>query len=142
MYETYINAFLALADRMLMDVYRFLGAGGSDILHLSAIALLLFLLAAGIVKKHRGTCSEAVMAKNTHASHRASDGFFERKRTLRLKSCPNCAAELIISALVCDACDYNFLAARPMRPQRALPPPTPTSKVSRRRVASAGRRHR
>ena len=137
MYETHINEFLALAHHISTEAVRFMVAGSSDILHLSAIALILFLLAARIVKKRCGNFFPSVLARNAPVNNRASARFFEHTRTVRLKPCPNCAEQLLISALVCDACDYNFLAARPLRGQQLLPPPKPTPKVSRRRVASA-----
>ena len=141
MYETYIHEFLALANRILTAGVRLMVAGSSDILHLSAIALILFLLAARMVQKRGGSFFQSFLAGKVPQKNRASDRFFERKRTVRLKTCPNCAEQLRLSALVCDACDYNFLAARPLRAQRSLPPPKSTRKPSRRRVASAGRRH-
>jgi hypothetical protein len=55
-----------------------------------------------------------------------------------LKPCPNCAEELPLSAIICDACDYNFLAARPGRGQKLLPPSEAvTREVPEQRIASA-----
>lgn len=41
---------------------------------------------------------------------------------LRFKNCPQCSERLSLSALVCDACDYNFLAGFHSR-YKLLPAP-------------------
>jgi len=108
-----------------MEGGKLMIGGGPDVLYFSAIALILVLLAARIVKRKRGGFSQSFLAGNTPTNGRATDLFFERKPTARLKPCPNCAEQLSTSALICDACDYNFLAERPGRGQQLLPPPSP-----------------
>jgi len=125
MHEATIQKFLALADRLSADGARILEAGSPDELHLTAIALILVVLTAWLVKKKHGSVVQSFLARNKPANILASDRFFENKRSIKLKPCPNCAEQLLISALVCDACDYNFLAARPLRGQQLLPPPQP-----------------
>jgi hypothetical protein len=39
------------------------------------------------------------------------------------KNCPNCAEPTPISALFCDACDYNFLSGTIGSRQKSLPAP-------------------
>jgi len=123
MHEAYIQEFLVLANRLSANGARIMEAGISDELHLTAIGLILVLLTARIVKKKRGSFFQSFLAKTPPAIISHSDRLFERKRSITLKPCPNCTEQLLISALVCDTCDYNFLAARPLRGQQLLPPP-------------------
>ena len=65
--------------------------------------------------------------------------FFERHHIPALKKCPNCAEQLQLSALICDACDYNFLSGMVGRGQKLLPSPEPmTHEMSDQSFASAG----
>jgi hypothetical protein len=138
MYEAAVKNFSALAELVGRVAHILEIAGGSDILRFAAIALILVFLTARIVKKKRGRFPKTFLAGNIPPNHRASDRFFERKRATTLKPCPNCAEQLPLSALICDACDYNFLAARPGRGQQLLPPPHPlTHEASEQRIASA-----
>jgi hypothetical protein len=41
---------------------------------------------------------------------RQKDSLFKRHRVPALKKCPKCAEQLPMTALVCEACDYNFLS--------------------------------
>jgi hypothetical protein len=109
-------------------------AGGLDTLHISAIALILVILAARIATRKRGSFVKSFRAAKTATNLYAADRFFERKRVPALKPCPSCAEQLPLLALTCNACDYNFLAARPGRGQKLLPPP----EVPEQRIASAG----
>ena len=40
-----------------------------------------------------------------------------------LKKCPKCSAELPLSTLICDTCDYNFLAGAVTHRHKMLPAP-------------------
>ena len=77
-----------------------------DVLYLNAIAAILLLL---IVRMHK------------QGSIRLLPKLFDRSRgpkelsILSFKKCPQCADQLPVSALVCDACDYNFLAGSILR---------------------------
>src|SRR5215470_20120165 len=114
--------FSTLMKLALTDSRTFMIAGGLDTLHIAAIALILIFITARIVKRKNGSFLKSF--------DRASERFFEIKHIAALKSCPNCATQHALSALICDACDYNFLAERPGRGQRLLPPPQPmTHKV-------------
>ena len=42
-----------------------------------------------------------------------------------LKKCPACAEQLPLSALICEGCDYNFLAGSVRYRHKMLPPPEP-----------------
>ena len=41
-----------------------------------------------------------------------------------LKKCPKCSEDLQLSALVCDTCDYNFLAGSVAHRHKMLPAPS------------------
>jgi hypothetical protein len=115
--------FSTLTKLALTDSRTFMIAGGLDTLHIAAIALILIFIAR-IVKKKNGSFLKPFRPAST------SERFFEIKRIAPLKPCPNCDTQHALSALICDACDYNFLAERPSRGQRLLPPPQPmTHKV-------------
>lgn len=117
--------FLTLAIFAVADVRTIRIAEGIDLLDISAIALILIFLIGRIVKRKQSGFAKSSQARATSA--RTADRFFEIRHIPALKPCPNCAEQLPLSALVCDACDYNFLAARPGRGQKLLPPPEPTT---------------
>jgi predicted amidophosphoribosyltransferase len=48
---------------------------------------------------------------------------FERRQIVALKKCPNCDDQLPLSAVLCDACDYNFLSEMVGHGQKLLPSP-------------------
>jgi hypothetical protein len=89
-------------------------ASGLDLFSFAAGALILVLLAVRIVKRKRS------VRKSFGVRNSATSG-----RSPTLKSCPNCAERLALSAIICEACDYNFLAERPGRGQKLLPSPNP-----------------
>lgn len=128
MYETIVDNLSALTSLVSMNVGGLMAGGDYlDTLHISAIALILVLLAVRMLKRKRDGANKAFGAGNTPASNRVSGGFFAAKRPPALKPCPNCNEQMALSALVCDSCDYNFLAERPGRGQKLLPPPPATS---------------
>ena len=134
-----MDNLLALANLVLTDGRTLMIPGNSDILHFAAMALILLLLTARMVKRKRGGFFKSSRARSASSINRAADRFFENKRMPAVKPCPNCAEQLPLSALVCDSCDYNFLAARPGRGQGLLPPPNPmTHEVSEQRIAALG----
>jgi hypothetical protein len=125
--------FLTWAALALMDA-RTPMIAGLDILHISAIALILIFLRLRMVNKKSGSPFKYFRAASATANHGASGRFLEIRRIPALKNCPNCAEQLPLSALMCDACDYNFLAAMPGRGQKLLPAP---HQMSEQRIASA-----
>lgn len=100
-------------------------AEGLDILPITAVALILVLLAARIIKRKYGGFPKSFRARRTVINKRSSGRLFESQRGPALKACPNCAEQLPLSAIICRTCDYNFLAARPGRGQKLLPYPNP-----------------
>jgi hypothetical protein len=138
MYEAILENLATLAKLALTDASNLMLAGGLDLLPIFAIALTLVLLTARVVKSKHGGSFKAFGARSTLENHRTTIRFFDSKRSPMLKPCPNCAEELPLSAIICDACDYNFLAARPGRGQKLLPPPEAvTREVTEQRIASA-----
>ena len=133
MYEAIVENLSNLANLLLTDGRALMVAGGPEILPITAVALILLLLVTRIVKR------KTFRARGTVTHKRASGRLFEKQRSPELKPCPNCTEQLPLSAIICHTCDYNFLAARPGRGQRLLPPPQPmTRKVSEQRIASPG----
>jgi hypothetical protein len=64
--------------------------------------------------------------------------FFEKQPLSRLyKSCPNCAAQVPLPTLLCDACCYNFIASMASHRHKLLSPPRISSGVADR--ASVGK---
>ena len=64
----------------------------------------------------------AIAAKRS--GHRP--GFIQQKNHLdrrAFKKCPKCADQLPLSALVCDACEYNFLSGFVGHRHKLLPAP-------------------
>jgi hypothetical protein len=97
-------------------------AEGVDIPFITALALIFVLLAARIVKRKRSVL-KSLRARGAVTHKRASGRFFEGQRIPALKQCPNCAEQLPLSAIICQTCDYNFLAERPGRGQKLLSAP-------------------
>jgi hypothetical protein len=125
-----------LANLVLTYGSTLMIAEGLDILPITAVALILVLLAARIVKRKRGVL-KSVQAQDTFTHKRAAGRLFKSQRSPVLKPCPNCAEQLPLSAIMCDTCDYNFLAERPGRGEKLLPPPQPmTHEVPENRIAS------
>lgn len=90
----------------------------SDVVSYAAITLVVGLLVARVLRKHAGTSLQSLLPE-------ALTQTFARKSELAVlafKKCPKCADQLPVSALVCDACDYNFLAGSILR-HKLLPAP-------------------
>ena len=119
MYEAIVEKLSNLANFLLTEGRALMAVGGLEILPISAVALILVLLVTRMVKRKIFRGWGAVTHKRT------SGRLFERRRSPELKPCPNCNEQLPLSAIICDICDYNFLAARPGRGQNLLPSPQP-----------------
>jgi hypothetical protein len=133
MYETIVENLSNLANLLLTDGRALMAAEGLEILPITGVALILVLLVARIVKR------KTFRTRGTGTHKRASGRLFERQRSPELKPCPNCAKQLPLSAIICDTCDYNFLAARPGRGQNLLPSPQPmTHEVPEQEIPSPG----
>lgn len=124
MEEAIVENLSNLANLVLTYGSALMIAEGLDILPITAVALILVLLAARIVKRKRGVL-KSFRARRTVTNKRSSGRLFESQRGPALKACPNCAEQLPLSTIICRTCDYNFLAARPGRGQKLLPHPNP-----------------
>ena len=115
--------FSTLAIFALADGRAFILAEGLDILDFFAIVLILVFLVGRIVKRKQSGFSKSAPVRST-STHIAAR-FFEGKHIPPLKPCPHCARQLPLSAIICEQCDHNFLAARPGHGQKLLPSPQP-----------------
>ena len=105
MYEAILENFSSFPTLVVTSGSALMIAEGLNIFHFSAIALIVAFLTARIAsKKDRAT--------------------FERQHVLTLKKCPKCAEQLPLSALICDACDYNFLSGMVGHGHKLLPSPS------------------
>ena len=139
MYETTMDNFSNLAKLIVTDGRTLMMAEDLNIIYFSAIGLILVFLAVRIATKRYGSFFKSSKAGSAFANDCASGRFFERQRIPTLKKCPNCTEQLPLSALICDACDYNFLSRMVGRGQKFLPSPEPmTHEVSNQSFASAG----
>lgn len=94
--------------------------GSFNILSLPAIVVIVVFLARRFLKRKKlRDCFESFQASNNTKSAR----IFERQRVPATKKCPGCEQQLPLSAIMCEGCDYNFLAARPDRLHSMLPAP-------------------
>jgi hypothetical protein len=138
LYQANVENISTLAKQVLMDGSTLMIAGSMDLLPISALGLIVVILAARIAAAKGWSFIKPPRAQSAFTHHRATDHLFERSKPT-LKPCPNCAKELPLAAIICDACDYNFLAARPGRGQKLLPAPEPTTdEVPEQRIAAAG----
>jgi len=135
--EAVVENLSTLANLVLTYGSNVMTAEGLDILPISAIALILVFLAARIVKRKHGGFLKSFRARGAFTNKRGSGRFFESQRSPAVKPCPSCTEQLPLSAIMCDTCDYNFLAERPGRGQALLQPPQPmTHEVPKRKIAS------
>jgi hypothetical protein len=134
--EAILENLSILANLILTHGSALLIVDGLDILSLTALILILVLLTR-IVKRKRGV--RKFLGVGDAGTHKhASVRLFETRRSPALKQCPNCAEQLPLSAIICDKCDYNFLAERPGRGQRLLSAPQPmTREVPEQKIATA-----
>ena len=113
-----------LANLVLMYGGKLVIAEGLDILPIIAVALILVLFTARIVKRKRSVL-KSFRARGTVNNKRFSGRLLRSQRSPVMKPCPSCAEQLPLSAIICHPCGYNFLAERPGRGQTLLPSPQP-----------------
>ena len=112
---------------------------GLNIYCLSAIALVVALLFARGMKNSYGSFFKSFLKSTGLKKSYANDRMFENLRVPAFKKCPNCEKQLPLSALLCDACDFNFLAGSLYRGNKMLAAPdTLDHQVPEREIASAG----
>ena len=100
-------------------------AEDSNILHFAAIALLLVFLAIRRAQRNGDSFFSSFFAGRMFTRDHTTDRMFERHHILELKKCPNCAEQLPLSMLICEACDYNFLSGMVGYGDKLLPSPEP-----------------
>jgi hypothetical protein len=115
-----------------------------NILHFSTIALTLALLTARIASKKDGSFFKwfvagaifGIIALPIAIFKRKHDGRPAHESLMTLKTCPNCAEQLPLAALVCGTCDYNFLSMTVGYRHKLLPAPneSPAQESSRSRM--------
>jgi len=139
MCEAIMENLSTLVKLVVTDGSTFMIAEGINILHFSAIALILVFLTARLAKKKYGSFFRSFTAENAFTNNCVSDRFFSTQRIPALKNCPHCAEQLPLSALICDACEYNFLSRMVGGRHKLLPSPEPmTREVSKPSFVSAG----
>jgi len=122
-----------LVNLLLADGHALIMTSGLEILPFTAVALILVLLVAKLVKR------KTFRTRRTGTHKRASGRLSKKQHSPELKPCPNCPEQLPLSAIMCGSCDYNFLAARPGRGQKMLPSPQPIiQEVPDQQIASPG----
>jgi len=108
-----------------------------NLLHFSAIAMILAFLTARRAKREEGGFFKSLLMGRMFATDRDADRMFERQHIQALKRCPNCTEELPLSALICESCDYNFLSGMVGHGNKLLPSPEPLlHEMSKQSVAS------
>ena len=110
-FPTLMNVVLTYAGTLIAE--------SLDVLSLSAALTLAFLVAKMFRKKR--SVPKSFQAHESFTPKRVKGRLFKSQHSPVLKQCPSCAQQLPLSALMCDTCDYNFLAERPGRRQVLLP---------------------
>jgi hypothetical protein len=88
MYKAILESLSFFPTLVVTSGSTLMTAEGLNIIHFFALALIVAFLTARIASKK-------------------DRAFFKRQHFPTLKSCPKCAEQLPLPALVCDACDYN-----------------------------------
>ena len=96
-----------------------------DILNFFTPAIILMFLIARTGNKKQGGFFKALAMRSAFSDDCAVDRMFEKQHIPSLKKCPNCVEHLPLSALICEACDYNFLSGMVGYGNRLLAAPEP-----------------
>jgi hypothetical protein len=123
MWEAIVTEFSAVAPLLEMDGITAMITEGSNILYFTAILLIFVAFTARIVRGRYSSFFSFLAVGRWYTNDRAYDRMFERRQIAALKKCPNCAEQLPLSAVLCDACDYNFLSEMVGHGQKLLPSP-------------------
>jgi predicted amidophosphoribosyltransferase len=83
---------------------------GSNFFLLLVFGLILAFFPARRARRKIGGFLKKHLREETGAGRFASGSRFEKNHLLSLKKCPNCAAQLPLAALFCEACEHNFLS--------------------------------
>jgi len=139
MHEMTMEQLSSLVKLVMTDGSTLMITADLNLLQFSAIALILVFLMARIAKKKYGSFFRSSVAESTLTNNFVGDRFFASQRIPPQKSCPNCAEHVPLSALMCEACEYNFLSRMVGSRHKMLASPAPmTHEVSKPSFASAG----
>ena len=95
----------------------------AEISFLLALAVTLIVLAVWRAKRPIGAFFKSSTVGNPRIHKFVAERLFAAKPIAVQKSCPKCAEPTAISALFCDACEYNFLSGTVGSRQKSLPAP-------------------
>lgn len=105
-----------------------------DVIVYIAMAVVIALLIARTLRNQNANIFE----KLTPKLFRKSQLRKKELAILAFKKCPQCADQLPLSALVCDGCDYNFLAGSILRHKLLPAPEVSTDNETARRPLAQG----
>jgi hypothetical protein len=125
MWEGITTKFSTLAPLLGTDGITAMIAEGSKISYFTVIALIFIAFMARIVRRSYKFFFGSLVRGRPFRKERAFDRMFERRQIVASKKCPHCAEPLPLSAVLCDACDYNFLSEMVGTGQKLLPSPEP-----------------
>ena len=96
-----------------------------DIINFFMPAIILMFLIAMAGDKKPGGVFKALVMGGAFSNDCTVDRMFEKQHITSSKKCPNCEEHLPLSALICEACDYNFLSGMVGYGNRLLAAPEP-----------------
>jgi hypothetical protein len=96
-----------------------------EFVHFAAAAIVLIVLISRIGNRKPGGVFKALINGRVFSKDCAADRMFEKQQIVASKKCPNCAEPLPLSAIICEACDYNFLSGMVGYSNRLLAAPEP-----------------
>jgi hypothetical protein len=129
--EVTMEKLSSLLKLVMTDGSTLMVTGDLTILQFSAIALILVFLLARMAKKKYSSSFRSSMAESAITNNFVADRIFASQRISLQKDCPNCAEHVPLSALICEACEYNFLSRMVGSRHKMLPSPAPmTHEVS------------
>jgi hypothetical protein len=123
--EMLLNNLSSFANQVMTNGSMIMIADGSDILPYCAIALMLGFLTARIGSKKGGSFFKWFVAGTLGGIIALPVAIFKKEPVAlpAFKKCPKCTGEIPIFALVCDACDYNFISGLVGNRHPMLPAP-------------------
>jgi hypothetical protein len=102
------------------------------------LALILIMVAAWTAKKPIAAFFKSYPTSRAFTHNLLAARWLAPKPILAQKNCPHCAVPMPISALFCDACDYNYLSGSLGTRQKSLPAPASMKrKVSKPHLVSS-----
>ncbi|MGH7797099.1 MAG: hypothetical protein ACREQ2_19730 [Candidatus Binatia bacterium] len=125
MAEIVSTDFSSFATDLLTNARALVIAEDANILYFSAIAVTLGLLTAKIASKKDGGFFKWFIAGAFLGIIALPVAIFKKQHVplTALKKCPKCDDQLPLPALVCDACDYNFISGIAGHRRQMLPSP-------------------